>query len=299
MRKYTRKKTSWGERIVYDSIEEAATSGIKEIKVHNDRSIKVGDWIAYPNGVVAEILHIYLTPTQKSGWSINKTILNVYRANKGDIPEGVWKDAYRLSNSDTRMDVVDAPKIRFAEDWLIHGKSLASCVTDNLPYQCKKYYKLPDAKISEYQRKEYAYHLINGEWFDKLLERNRVLRDRYMNLVGALHDNGINEDWVAKRIKEASESVAAVERINALNKVIDILKSTKNPNGGAVSAAFTDITEEERHKELTDGTSRVEPQAIPDEILNQALGENIGISESRNGPTESALTPVAIGEKGS
>jgi len=260
MRKILRRTGSLkGEYVVYDNPREALESGISFVKWNAISYIHVGAWVTYDDGVIAQVLKVYKNKEKNRFFVF--TPLNLYDTARKTTSSSFRH--YQLGEPDNlRLDVIDTEKLKFAEDWLLGGLSIEASVKKN----CKKFTirKHQNKDISRSAR-SYGYFLISGPWFDKLLESNRLIRDRYMSIIGALNDAGVNDAYIAKKLKDAMEGLNVKERINALNQTIEMLQVDEKKHNKPISATWKTIEDNPQPPAL------LKPSA--DEVINEVLKE--------------------------
>lgn len=239
MKTYTRKPTKFnnisGEHIVYDSREEALENGVTDIvgitqpKTNpRDTLFKVGRWVEYSDGRVAQIL-------QTKQWSSNwyaYTVLNMFHLGKSrhlvtsDYEYDYIAHPRRINTSD-----ITPPKVKFVEDWLFGGMPIEKSALKHLRHYYYREKKRIGAakqltKTSPFTMKLFAYIVLNGEWFDKLLEQSRPIRERYMNLVQSLKRQGVDDDYVAKRLKDHADGEGKTS-LEALKTILVVMEKEK------------------------------------------------------------------------
>jgi hypothetical protein len=234
LRRITRKKgTLSGEYIVYDSIEEASQNVenlILNLHKWNDIKVKVGDWVVYPDGVVAQVLRVnYSSKPEKRG-IFTFTALNLYCSSW--TTTGSEFREYRLGSYDPKLDVVDDAKLKFVEEWLLNGTKIEVAVSMWL-WKYKR-----NKGCSAFAARRYAYLILSGPWFDEVLRTNRLIKDRYMSLIGALNSEGVTEAYVAKKIKDHLESGDVKLMINALNQSIELHEAEASRRKRPISATW-------------------------------------------------------------
>ena len=231
MRQITREGKTWGGTYtIYEGREDAIAHGIRPENILHwkDYSVKIGNWVEYPDGSVTEVVRVYGPRTRKEkktksrhgGLSVYKanhitTRLNCYSQTQSTVLSTCLP--YSASTIYTQPETVSIARVKFAEDWLLGGLEIGE--------SCKKHlWRARLGTRNAMPARTYGYMVLTLPWFDKLLKANRLIRDRYMTLVGALGTVGIDEAYVAEKLKEGMESLNVKEKINALNKVIDLLE---------------------------------------------------------------------------
>lgn len=196
---------------------------------YNDRDLLAGDWIQYSDGKIAQIQRV--SGTRQDAKYV-KTTRNVYTTAQRVATS---EKGGRLRNPKLDLENIDPQKLKFAEQWLLQGLSLEQSVTNTLSSHLNR------RGYSNFQKRKLAYLVISGIWFDKLLKDNRLMRERYMSLVGALGDAGINEAYVADKLKTAMEGENVKERMNALNQTIELLEAEASRRKRPIQANWSPV----------------------------------------------------------
>jgi hypothetical protein len=263
MKLITRKKGQLkGEYIVYDSIEEA-TQNVENLILNlhkwNDYKVKAGDWVVYPDGVVAQVLRVNPSSNPEKRGVFTFTALNLYKS-CWKTTESNFRD-YRLGSHDPKLDIVDDAKLKFVEEWLLNGTKIETAVR----MWCWKFNR--NQKVGDFAARRYAYLLLSGSWFDQVLKDNRLIRDRYMSLIGALNSEGVTEVYVAKKIKDHLESGEAKLMINALNQAIELHEAEAQRKKRPINAPW--------QVEAPKDASLVPPKEIPEHLTQPNLLDTI------------------------
>jgi hypothetical protein len=284
---------------IYDGREDAIAHGIspERIKHWKDYSMSIGDYAVYPDGAVAEVIRVYGAKERQDkrnpNWVPNTykskhitTRLNCYSQSQSTVISTCLP--YAASTMYTKPETLSTARVRFAEDWLLGGLAIEA--------SCKKH--LWQARLGTgngMPARTYAYMVLTLPWFDELLKSNRLIRDRYMTLVGALGTVGIDEAYVAEKLKEGIESLNVKEKINALNKVIDLLEINAAKKRVPIQASWS-----------VDAPGRIEnnsPKQLPEtadinNILEDTLHEDVrirsGISETKR---DTPIFPITSHEE--
>jgi hypothetical protein len=278
-----------GTFTVYDGREDAISHGITNIKSWKDSSIKIGDWVEYPDGNISEVCKVYARTKRKDMGLIISTRLNCFSQSQANVVSTVLP--YRCSTTKPKPDTITTSRLEFAEAWLLQGLSIDKACAKHL-WQSTGYDGKP---LSGKSYRTFAYITITLPWFDELLKSNRLIRDRYMTLVGALGTVGIDEAYVAEKLKEGIESLNVKEKINALNKVIDLLEINAAKKRIPIQASWS-----------VDAPGRIEnnsPKQLPEtadinNILEDTLHEDVrirsGISETKR---DTPIFPITSHEE--
>ena len=280
--------------ILYDSLEELKQLKGDDVVVWNTKTIhpnkeivKVGDYFQYDDGKVAEIL--LKIPLQDSFRF--RTIMNGFHSvyvNYTKLPflsTVRSRGGFSFTEKEDDLTKIDLKKEKFVQLWLFAGESIEDAVRGALYYQFRLYYKRTrhgqkvgpgnKAKLIGPMR-EYGRRVISGPWFDKLLAEDRVVRDRYMSFVGTLDAVGLTREKIAEKVKEALVSENAKERINALNRVLEMIaaEDAKNPKRGAIAnAQYQDVSDEVSH--LSGSPQKALPPITTQEVPIHASPETI------------------------
>lgn len=232
---YKRPKARWakGYHAVYDSIEEAEKNGIT---VNLGYPIKLGDWISYDDGKVAQVLVV--KESEFYSRPLYTTILNQFYYSKKTKrfygrKYGIFLAKAAVFREAIDLNEVNSKNTEFVLDWLFRGYSIEQAVKkhykDILP-QVYNMFTHPDKKCiapvtttySEDFYKAFGFVILSGHWFDKLLKTNRLVRDKYMDLVKAFADAGITKEVVALNVKRNMESENPKASIPALKMALDV-----------------------------------------------------------------------------
>jgi hypothetical protein len=242
---------------VYDSVEELLQAEPTAVVLRKNPEFvpQVGAWFVYDDGKCAQI--------QSIPGKTFKTVLNyvvIYSIRKGYPISSKFKhlfaDEDKLLRKRSKLDlrVVDRPKLKVLEDWLLHGLSITEAVKKNMGTFL---YLTRDDKYSMggYSRtklKVFSYALISGPWFDQALAENRIFRDAYMSLINSLKTSGLDESYVATKIKAAIESGTERERINSLNQLIDLISSAEKSETTKKPSIISESQQPPMLEEFTD-----------------------------------------------
>lgn len=97
-----------------------------------------------------------------------------------------------------------------------------------------------------------------------------------MSFVGTLDAVGLTREKIAEKVKEALVSENAKERINALNRVLEMIaaEDAKNPKRGAIAnAQYQDVSDEVNH--LSGSPQKALPPITTQEVPIHASPETI------------------------
>lgn len=281
MRVFKRPKSD-DEHIVYDSGSEAVQNGVYP-KEYDNRNLYVGDWIQYPDGVVAQVLKINFAKKTR----IVFTVLNSYNTkSKPDKVSSEYQSRYSLGKFDIDLKKVDNKKMAFLEAWLFQGCSLEEAVLEHLS---RYFYK--KRRNESFNAKMFGYFVLSGEWLDEVLKNNRLIRERYMSIIGTLESKGLGLERVADELSKALESQEWKERANALNRLIELhaVEEKKRKGGLVPIGASYSVTREER-KILEDRRQKELPESTDfDNILEEArngTGNRVGSTNEDVGDKE-------------
>ena len=240
--RFTGHRTNYGGTFtIYDGREEAISNGVTNIKFWKDSSIKIGDWIEYPDGKISECCKVYAHAKRKDMGLIISTRLNCFSQSQADVVSTVLP--YRCSTTKPKPDTITTSRLEFAEEWLLNGKSIADACRLHL-WQSTGYDGKP---LSPRSYKSFAYLTISLPWFDELLKRNRLMRDKYMSLVGALNSEGVDEAYIASQLKkdlqgelqpDGTFKVNVKLHINALNNAIELLEANASKKRVPIEAKW-------------------------------------------------------------
>lgn len=286
---------------MFDSKEEAISS-VGEKKIWNredawNRSgeIKAGDLFCFDDGKVTEITRVDNYP--RVGFTSYKTILCKFTSNYARWSRqklnGIFQPVYLINPVPLDLpplDVVTDDRVDFAYVWLFEGLSMVEAVKATMLHAFKRDYMRRTGKIPRFDRgggKElfarFGREILNGTWFDKLLQQDRLIRDRYMTLVGAMDVAGINEEYVAQKLKTAVENGSEREKINALNKIIDIIQANEGKRKRMIGVPYQEqITVGKEENDLT--------RALPP-ASNQKEAQSESRTEEGNKPKREILSP--------
>lgn len=279
-----------GTFTIYDGKEDAISHGITNIKFWKDSSIKIGDWVEYPDGQISEAIRVFQRKTRRDMGLIITTRLNNFTQAQNTVVSTVLP--YRCYTGKPKPETITTSRLDFAEEWLLNGKSIQDACRLHLWQSTTREGKA----LSPRSYKTFAYLTISLPWFDELLKTNRLIRDRYMSLVGALTACGVDEAYVAQQLKDDIESSNPKLHINAINNAIELLEASaakkripiqaswqvesKDPPKQIEPAKINSLLEESIHEHVrseSNETSRVE--AIP--IVGEVQGGASGISETK------------------
>ncbi len=232
-RNYKHLKDSVYEEIVYDDPLEANLDGIFNIRPWYDPEIKKGDYVVYPDGRTTKVLNVTRNKANmKDGTprytGILYTILNSISINaNADICFDYFPSTFLSQVRDIRKysdpNKLDRRKISFVTDWLLNGMTIVQAAKKNLRGNFRLYGKDCDKTSAD---KLYSFIML--PWFTELLRTNRLIRDKYMSLIDAFDRNSIDDDYIAKKLKDDVESDNVKLHINAINKMVEIRNVVKS-----------------------------------------------------------------------
>ena len=248
-----------GTFIVYDGKEDAISHNVTP-KFWKDPSIEIGDWIEYPDGKVSECCRVCIRKTKGTHGKIITTRLNCFSQNQKTVVSDLLP--YRAPTSRAQPDTITPSRIEFAEEWLLNGSSIEKACAKHL------WSGSGTRKVTSRSYKTYAYLVLSLPWFDRLLKENRLIRDRYMTLVGALNIAGVDEVYIAQQLKSDIESANPKLHINAINNAIELLEAYAQKKRIPIEASWK--IESTQPKQLT------EPENTDiNSILKDTLHERI------------------------
>ncbi|MBU0598741.1 hypothetical protein KKF61_07215 [Patescibacteria group bacterium] len=284
MQYYRRKgKYACGEYPVYDNAVEANSQGVTTWKDWSDITIEKGDWVIYTDGRIAQCLAIrdmaktvYKDKTTR--YRVVYTVLNhFWRGTKVPISSyhtPSYQSPYRRQID---LEKPTRKKILFIEDWLLKGIPMEEAVWKHLKEEYRIFRRVSrkgEAGKFIFALRMFGYSVISGKWFDEVLKTNRLIRDRYMSVIGAFEKEGITYEYFAQKVKAMLDKGTEKERINALNKISDILTDWEKrvtqrrlPIYG-VSVSAEEELEKKRIEginvpQLTEGEQNVERTSTP------------------------------------
>lgn len=235
MHQITRKGTTLGGTFtVYDGKEDAIANGIpaERIKKWKDHSMQIGDWVEYPDGMVSEVIRCYACRNKSVKAKFVTTRLNCFSQSQSVLSSACVP--YSSPTAHARPETISTNRIKFSEGWLLQGMSIEQ--------SCRKF--LWQARMGQkdnYTYRRYAYLVLSLPWFDELLKSNRLIRDRYMSLVGALNSEGVNEAYIASQLKKDIEGDDSKAHINAINKAIDLLEANAPRKRQSISTTWQEL----------------------------------------------------------
>lgn len=204
------------EECLQDIPDAVIIHGIEEVK----EKAKEGVYYRYKDGVTTCIRKVR---TLARGEKVVKTVLNEFlQQQANDVPGEYLNYAAWAKHTTVDLDVVDDKKVRFAEAWLLQGMELEQAMRKFFYSYLSKKISSKNGRSKDVRREAYLF-LSGGTWFQKLMEENRVIKDKYTNLVGALEAAGINQNFIATKIKEFIESGDTKLQVAGLNKAIELL----------------------------------------------------------------------------
>jgi hypothetical protein len=272
-----------GEYFVYDNVNEAQSVGIKPKSISNN--LEVDDWVVYSDGRVAKILKKYSwnNTLQYTPSYYFRTCLNSFWGTSKYVP------SVKSSRVNGKLDLskITKAKVKFVEDWLFHGYTLEESAKRNL----KNYYHHFDTYRTH--RRQHAYkmmghEILNGEWFDKLLSKSRVIRDRYMDIISAFKTVGLDETVVATRVKQIVEDGEDKDAMAAIRWWHEVNDAENNRKGRSIPDALTDANIIP-FKSIPEKADSLKGSEIPDvdfeeqlESINNVSVESINIEEIIN-----------------
>jgi hypothetical protein len=211
--------------IVWDSPEECLADVPDAVILHGKEDArnkaKEGDYYRYKDGVTAQIRKI--RRIAKGREVVIKTVLNEFMGiHADDVPGEYLNYAAWSKNAEIDLDAVDEKKVKFIEAWLLRGMQLEKAFYKYFYSYLSKKLNTKGGAHKDLRREAYIF-LSSGTWFEKLMAENKVVKDKYSNLVGALEAAGINQDFIATKIKEFMESGDTKLQVAGLNKAIELL----------------------------------------------------------------------------
>ena len=258
---------------IYDGREDAIAHGISPENILNwkDYSVKIGNWVEYPDHAVTEVIRVYGAKERQdkrnSTWIPNKykalhvtTRLNCYSQSQTSVTSNCVP--YSSSTQYAKPETITVKRTDFAVDWLLGGLSIED--------SCRK--NLWQSRFGKRGYRTYAFLTISLPWFDELLKTNRLIRDRYMTLVGALGAAGVDEAYIAEQLKKDMESENPKLHINAINNAIQLLEASAAKKRIPIQASWQ-VESPTSPKQLP------EPANI-DSILKDTLHEHIASTVS-------------------
>ena len=255
MKQYSRPRGKYPLNVlhkVYDDEAEAIADGIVPPYYTFDtawNAFATNGWLKYPGGKIAQILEFKV----RNNNSFIKTILNLVHFTKSGprqahLKDGTWQKLFSFDALPVDLNVVDSKKMDLVNKWLFEGVPLADAVKILFSRQVMAQMGLSaiDNKRHKLALNTYGHWLISGAWFTHILRTNRLIRDRYMSLVGAFNKEGIDYNFVAKTLKDDIANGSDKRHINALNIAVDVLKDSEKRRDGRVDAQFS-IEDEVSH----------------------------------------------------
>ena len=301
-----------GTFTIYDGKEDAISHGITNIKFWKDSSIKIGDWVEYPDGSISEVIRVFQRKSRKDMGLIITTRLNNFTQAQNTVISTVLP--YRCYTGKPKPDTITTSRLEFAEEWLLNGKSIQDACRLHLFQSTMGYNNKP---VTPRTYKTFAYLTISLPWFDELLKTNRIMRDRYMSLVGALTACGVDEAYIADQLKKDIESANVKLHINAINNAIELLEASaakkripiqaswsvesKDPPKQIETANINSLLEESIHEHVrseSNETPRVETVPIGGEVqgctsgVSETFGNTSISPEPSNGKRISVIEQV-------
>jgi hypothetical protein len=287
-----------GTFTIYDGKEDAISHGITNIKFWKDSSIKIGDWVEYPDGSISEVIRVFQRKSRKDMGLIITTRLNNFTQAQNTVISTVLP--YRCYTGKPKPETITTSRLEFAEEWLLNGKSIQDACRLHLWQSTTGYGKA----LSPRSYKTFAYLTISLPWFDELLKTNRIMRDRYMSLVGALTACGVDEAYIADQLKKDIESANVKLHINAINNAIELLEASaakkripiqaswsvepKDPPKQIETANINSLLEESIHEHVrSERNETAGNEAVS--IVGEVQGSGSPISETKRD------TPIFIG----
>jgi len=274
--------------LIYDGREDAIAHGIsaERIKHWKDYSLAIGDYAEYPDGCISEVIRVYGSKTRiqkktenghggKSTYKANHitTRLNCYSQSQSTVMSKCL--SYSASTMRTKPETLSTARVRFAEDWLLGGLAIEA--------SCKKHlWQARQGTGNGMPIRTFAYMVLTLPWFDELLKSNRLIRDRYMTLVGALGGAGIDEVYIANQLKkdmdgelqaDGTVKVDTKRYINAINNAIELLEASAAKKRIPINASWQELP-------TTTPKQLSEPANI-NSILEDTLHERIGSEVSK------------------
>jgi hypothetical protein len=263
---------------IYDGKEDAISHGITNIKFWKDSSIKIGDWVEYPDGQISECCKVFNRRSRRDMGLIISTRLNCFSQNQSDVVSDVLP--YRITSAKTKPETITTSRLEFAEDWLLNGKPIDEACRLHL-WQGR----INSVRTSPRSYKTFAYLTLSLPWFDELLKKHRLMRDRYMSLVGALQNAGVDEVYIAEQLKKDMESDNTKLHINAINNAIELLQAEAAKRKGPIDAKWS-VESKESPKQLEPANTNL--------ILEETIHEHI---RSTTNEAQRAEAVPAVGQE--
>ena len=194
---------------VYESVEEAKANGIT---IKESLPVEVGDWIQVKSGEVSKVYKVY-------NGACSVVVCTAFGRT------GFRKSRmYNLLNPDGsfNLEKITLSRTAFVDDWLLKGLSITESAKSHLKGEYELYTKLKFVQCSSYRLKLFSYYILSGKWFETYMGQNRLIKDRYMSLIGALEEEGLTDKYIAETLKADIESESDKRHINALTHVITI-----------------------------------------------------------------------------
>ena len=280
-----RSSIAQGQHIVYESRDEAERMGVApEDIIKAPKEIKrVGQWFEYPNGVIAEVQRIYVNHS-------SRTILTPINAfdDRAVNPDCRYR-VFAFAAKDLDLEEVDRQKMNFVHDWLFKGYGIADAVRRNLLREYRTYTLNRHTKPGQLSLLRFGYWILNYEWFDKLLEQSRPIRDRYMSLTKAFENEGISDEYLARRLKKNIESQDGKVSNAALFKAIEILEDNKNRREKSQPQIPDSLKERPAKRVRGEGTNQLPAKTTRDDYLEEIENEMVTIQK---------LTPADLQKAG-
>lgn len=160
----------------------------------------------------------------------------------------------------------------FVEAFILRGEDLVVAAEMYLRRETCAWLECQDKRGGRAGRKhykEYAYLVINGMWFKEYLKKNRLIRDKYMSMIGALEEQGLTDEALAKVLKDDIDSKNDKIHINALNKVIDMKQADAKLNKDKRLDSSFQLTNEEKGQ-LEEANITALPEHN-DDLVNEIL----------------------------
>jgi hypothetical protein len=293
MHQISRKGTKLGGTFpIYDGREDAIAHGIpvERIKHWKDYAIAIGDYAEYPDGCIAEVIRVYGSKRiGEARWHKAKyvtTRLNCYSQSQSTVTSKCLP--YSSSTTFLKPETISNNRTKFAEAWLLQSMEIGKA--------CRKHlWQTRMGNGSDFTFRTYAYITLSLPWFDKLLKSNRLIRDRYMSLVGALDSQGVNETFVAEHIKKDILSDNAKLHINALNKAIETLEVAAQKKKIPIEASLK-VMEPERISGASPAqlSSPATVESILKESINEESLRRSAISETKG---DTPIFPITSNEE--
>lgn len=288
-----------GDYVIYESLEEALSNGVKREEVTNKMQSRkgiVGKYFMFDDGWIAPVTRV---SQGKRNWFVN-TPMYLVNSNSAIVNH---EPSDKVLSEDEYKSRITKTRIKFLTGFLFQGLSIEDSGRKYLQQDLMRYSKRFKSEFmlgwgTKRELKLYnsICFIMTWPWFDKVLRENRVIADRYNTLIGAFENQGLTYEYLAKYIKMKLEGVmpdgtkvevSEKERISAFSKLADIiianeLKQSKSPN---------------KFRELPSGMAEVLPEptsqqvSIPQPQFPNNLLEEESDVPARTPEAKQVLTP--------